>query len=338
MKMKTTSPKRGATLRLCNPPYLRSYVLAPVSSRVKRGANHPYAKGELLSSKELKEVRLREKKNLIEGARVQVSLSRCIRCCAESESTNHAARITQSISTRTDAGRLGCVGGEPDRIHATIHTLALPSRHGSTSARRALSWRLARKIERKLLFQQNHRMSRKSRPLFMKTSKNKTHSKNSTVPKVPSEFSSMAQASAYLGMPKSTLRFASKSGADAFRNGRVQTLALIRWIFSQDENTQGIDYRDRLVHYQSEREKLKLSRERGETADKSVILFGLNQIISQFFNGIDRLFTVELPPALRGLDEMAMHTVMKAHAEKLKTDLRASLLALANAEKAQTED
>ena len=120
-----------------------------------------------------------------------------------------------------------------------------------------------------------------------------------------------------------------------FRNGRVQTVEMLQFIFSQKKSEAGINWKLDLEQSKAKRERIKLAEDEGRMADKSVIEFGLNKIESLHFSSLIRLAKIELPPALKGLTEIEMQTLLINKFDKLKFEMSEQLLKLAEK---QTKD
>lgn len=141
-------------------------------------------------------------------------------------------------------------------------------------------------------------------------------------------FESMPQVSAITGMPISLMRAAKKAGCPAFITGnRIRLELLLKWYFAQDGSSQselpeGLGtWREALNKVQTEREQLKLSNERGETMATADAERQSAEAMALTFAELERRDR-ELPPALAGLDAVAIFKRMKADTESIRKNLK----------------
>lgn len=141
-------------------------------------------------------------------------------------------------------------------------------------------------------------------------------------------FESMPQVSAITGMPVSLMRAAKKAGCPAFITGnRIRLELLLKWYFSQDGSSQselpeGLGtWREALNKVQTEREQLKLSNERGETMLTVDAQTQAASAMTEAFSELERMAR-ELPPAMAGLDAVAIYKRMSAEIERIRKTLK----------------
>lgn len=121
-------------------------------------------------------------------------------------------------------------------------------------------------------------------------------------------FDSMKQCAAVLGIPVSVQKEAKNGGCAAFEHNRVRPDVLIRFLFAEGNEAVGSKgpALERLNSYRADREKIKLDHDRNQAADKTEVITALAKGMSKMEMEMDREFKVNAPPALVGLDAVAI--------------------------------
>ena len=133
----------------------------------------------------------------------------------------------------------------------------------------------------------------------------------------------MAECEAQAHIPRSILKSARKESAESFRAHRILLGPLLKWIFSKAADS--VDWGAHLRKFQALREELKYDADKKLVLDKAEVAFGINKGMSLLFSLLDRRSNLELPPALKGLDEVQIQRRLLASDEALKQVLRAEL-------------
>ena len=134
-------------------------------------------------------------------------------------------------------------------------------------------------------------------------------------------YDSIAACANAVGIPVPVLRKAKKSGCPAFRSNKVYLGELLPWLFAQGEDSAVGNWADALVEAKAKRERLKLEREKGEVIGRDLVKSAVQTGVAAVFAGLDKRFVNELPPVLKGLDELAIRDRVRASIERLKADL-----------------
>lgn len=144
-------------------------------------------------------------------------------------------------------------------------------------------------------------------------------------------FDSMKIAAKRLGVPYARIKQANQDACEAFRSGRVYKKELLKWLKENPESGQanGEVWSEVKIKWQAQREEIKFKKEKKLAVDFDKVKFALASGMAKMFSLMDRTFTVELPPALKGLDEIQIQRRCAEANEKFKLELRAALLALA---------
>lgn len=135
-------------------------------------------------------------------------------------------------------------------------------------------------------------------------------------------YDSMNSCAASTGIPLALLKRSKKKGCPAFRATRVYLGELLPWLFAQGDDAAVGNWADALVEAKAKRERLKLDREKGEVISRDLVKSAVQTGVSAVFAGLDKRFVNELPPVLKGLDELAIRDRVRSSIEKLKADLR----------------
>lgn len=146
-------------------------------------------------------------------------------------------------------------------------------------------------------------------------------------------FDSISNCSSVTGIPKSILLSAKRNGCPAFRNQRVYLLEFLQWWFNEgieDENNDGIDWAVKYKRALALREEIKLAEDQKKLVKWDSVEYTLKAAMSLLFGSLDRIFCQELPPILKGLDEVAIRCQCQDEIEKLKTDIKNKMQNLEN--------
>jgi len=135
-------------------------------------------------------------------------------------------------------------------------------------------------------------------------------------------YGSMQACASATGIPLQVLKRSKKKGCPAFRATRVHLGELLPWLFAQGDDAAVGNWADALVEAKAKRERLKLEREKGEAIGRDLVKSAVQCGVSAVFAGLDKRFVNELPPVLKGLDELAIRDRVRTSIEKLKADLR----------------
>jgi len=141
-------------------------------------------------------------------------------------------------------------------------------------------------------------------------------------------YDSMASCAAATGIPLGLLKRAKKGGCQAFRANRVNLSELLPWLFAQGDDAAVGNWQEALVEFKARRERLRYERDKGNSIDRDLVRSAVQRGVSAVFGSLDRLFVNELPPVLRGLDEIPIRDRCQMAIEKLKEDLRKSFGAI----------
>jgi len=134
-------------------------------------------------------------------------------------------------------------------------------------------------------------------------------------------YDSMNSCSAATGIPLMVLKRSKKAGCHAFRSTRVYLGELLPWLFAQGEDAAVGNWADALVEAKAKRERLKLEREKGEVIGRDLVKSAVQTGVAAVFSGLDKRFVNELPPVLKGLEELAIRDRVRGAIERLKADL-----------------
>lgn len=118
----------------------------------------------------------------------------------------------------------------------------------------------------------------------------------------------MAACSASTGVPVSVLRKSSKAGCPAFdSHHRINFGVWLRWFFEHESAADDMEnWGDRLKRAQALREEGKLEQDRKSVVARDFVEQIIQRAISVLFARLDRVFCSELPPVIKGMDELAI--------------------------------
>jgi hypothetical protein len=142
-------------------------------------------------------------------------------------------------------------------------------------------------------------------------------------------YSSQQACHAATGTPLRILRSTAKSGCPAFRHGRIYFGEWLKWFWSQDAGELE-NWGDRLKRAQALREEGKLEQDRKAVVDRDFVEQMMQRVISKLFARLDRVFACELPPVLKGRDELAIRERATAAIAEARAGVRSDFEDLAN--------
>jgi hypothetical protein len=137
------------------------------------------------------------------------------------------------------------------------------------------------------------------------------------------QFDTMAQAAAATGVPMPALKVAKSAGCPAFKHGRVDFGEFLRWWFNANFDT--TDWSNELQKAKALREQIRLGEDKGRVIDFRKVERFLDEVIGRFFFAEIERMTQEFPPALKGLDETQISTVIAGDMERVKHELASKL-------------
>ena len=139
----------------------------------------------------------------------------------------------------------------------------------------------------------------------------------------------MTAAANGTGIALSVLKAAKRAGCPAFANSRVDLRKLLEWWFSNPETEDAPGgWGERLRMFQAKREELKLAKDEGKTVDRGEVADAISAAFSALSGEIDRVFTCELPPDLKGLDEISIRNKMVAAMARVWVNIRPKFRAI----------
>ena len=156
----------------------------------------------------------------------------------------------------------------------------------------------------------------------MTMKKNKTHTtKRKKQESVNLSFDSMANLSSATGIPLADIKRAKKLGCTAFRNTRIDLYPLLHWLFKDDDEDVS-NWSEELCRVKTLRERIRLAEDEGRVMDFSKVVEGAGLMMSILFGRLDRMAN-QLPPSLKGLDELAIKRRIEDETEELRRDIKA---------------
>jgi hypothetical protein len=138
-------------------------------------------------------------------------------------------------------------------------------------------------------------------------------------------YDNLGQCAGQTGIALTTLKQAKKAGCTAFVAHRVHLAPLLRYLHGELKGEEAIQGKAFFDHWHGLREKIKYEEESGKALNKDEITFGINKGMSLLFSMLDRRSNLELPPSLKGLDEIAIQKRLVESDEKLKAVVREEL-------------
>jgi hypothetical protein len=139
-------------------------------------------------------------------------------------------------------------------------------------------------------------------------------------------FTSTGQCAAHSGVPVSVLKTAKAKGCPAFVGNKVNLKTFLEWHFAQ---TTMDDFSTDWKNDKAKSDAL-LARMKVQEEEKSIIQFSVVEsfhadFVGQVFGDLTRIFCNEMPPTLKGLDEIAIRLRCDAEIEAMKKTLRSKL-------------
>ena len=138
-------------------------------------------------------------------------------------------------------------------------------------------------------------------------------------------YMSMSACAGQTGIPLATLKAAKRDGCTAFTDsGRVELEGLLRYLFKRDEGDP-TDWGADFEKWRAKREKIKHDKDADLVADKVETAEGIKASMAMLFGELDRVFCSELPPAVKGLEELAIRSRSQQSIAKLKKAFEARI-------------
>lgn len=138
-------------------------------------------------------------------------------------------------------------------------------------------------------------------------------------------FESMQQCYAITGIPVEVQKAAKAAGCKAFVGSRVHLYPLLQFLHSKTDELDGVDdWGTEYKKWKSKREKIAHDKEARLTASKGEVSAALERIGSALVAGFDRI-DQEMPPILKGLEEVAIHERLKKAHNALRDEWAASM-------------
>lgn len=131
----------------------------------------------------------------------------------------------------------------------------------------------------------------------------------------------MQQCAASTGIPIGLIKRAKKAGCSAFKSNRVDLRLLLPAVIG----AQGPDWGEEDRKWSAEARKLKFQKDQERFWEKDEVDQAIAAAVGVLFREIDRLFNIELPPQIKGLDEIGCQKHMLDGAERCKRVLKAEL-------------
>ena len=150
-----------------------------------------------------------------------------------------------------------------------------------------------------------------------------------TPPEILPVVGSMEQATAACGMPVSMLKRAKRDGCPAFKpSNRIHLGELLRWFFAQTTQDMGDEqppdglatWRDALNRAQTKREEIRLAKDKGQVVEFDEARRQASEAAASYFAELDRMCR-ELPPILKGLDEIGVFKKLEQRREEIREQL-----------------
>jgi hypothetical protein len=161
------------------------------------------------------------------------------------------------------------------------------------------------------------------------------------LPPIPAIYYTMGQCAADTGIPMEMLSRARAMGCQAFRSGRVEMRALLRFLPQlvgapvpgaaaapgeqgtlELEPATALTARAELDVWKARRERMRCLADEGRLIDRDEVRACMAAGMAEFFAMGARLFGSELPPKLAGLDELEIRSKVMATMEELKDTFR----------------
>lgn len=139
-------------------------------------------------------------------------------------------------------------------------------------------------------------------------------------------FGSMTELSVQAGIPIDILKEAKRGGCKFVRHGRADLMEFIRWYFSTNltnEESESWTRRDKRAGALLKEQKLEEARKRVIDFE-FVMQFTADMLKNCYWGELERL-AQELPPTLKGKDEVQIHEEVLRHVVRIKKATRERL-------------
>lgn len=123
-------------------------------------------------------------------------------------------------------------------------------------------------------------------------------------------YDSIQSCSSATGIPQAALKLAKKKGCDAFQHSRVDLAKFLRFTFSPDGKDIA-NWADHKLEASAKREWIKLQRDEGNVIDRGHVRDGIARLAGVLDSTLEKKFVTELPPAVTGMDPMAVSRICK---------------------------
>lgn len=134
-------------------------------------------------------------------------------------------------------------------------------------------------------------------------------------------FDSMAQCSSRTGVPMAALKMAKSGGCDAFNHGRVELFGFLKWWFAQTMDDANIDWSKELNKERTLRERIRRAEDEGRALDVDKAGEIADGAMRKVVSTLERVFCGELPPDLKGQDEIAVRAKCREAIDGIKNEL-----------------
>ena len=139
-------------------------------------------------------------------------------------------------------------------------------------------------------------------------------------------YESQGECAGQTGIPISIIRQARREGCQAFRSGnRVELGELLKWLFAEDRAASATNWGLKLDEYRAKREEIKLKKEQSTALDADEVRDAVAAGVAMLFAEQERLFLTELPPALKGMDEVTIRARCETAIASMKIAVLAKL-------------
>ena len=158
--------------------------------------------------------------------------------------------------------------------------------------------------------------------------------------RTPNFFPSMGNAAKIMGIPLADVKKAKRDGCKAFRGARVDRKMLLDWFknkpAARPDLPIDVNWSEERVKFQAKRDALRLKKEEGQAIDFGEVRLCLGRGMASLFSTMERCFAVDLPPALKGLDEAAIQSRCSEMVETFKEAFKLELSKIINEDENQT--
>jgi hypothetical protein len=141
-------------------------------------------------------------------------------------------------------------------------------------------------------------------------------------------YDTLGNCARQLEIPEPVLKALKRAGCPAFKGGRVYLFPLVKWIFTQKDGQEVVNWFQEKAKVQTLREKIKLTKEEQNAADWDDIAFGLSKGMSVLQASLEKLFEQTLPPLLEKKPKLEIKKRMVAALKPALAEFRAEISAL----------